>query len=51
MTSVEGKTVTKLLTEEQLARYQPWFDNARRLREALTELEARSLKLFLDTEG
>ena len=32
-------------------RYQPWFDNARRLRELLTELEARSLKAFLDAEG
>jgi hypothetical protein len=43
--------VTRTLTPEQAERYQPWFDNARRLREALTELEARSLKLFLDTEG
>lgn len=41
---VEGKTVTKLLTEEQLERYQPWFDNARRLRELVAELEAASLR-------
>jgi len=49
--TVAGKTVTRTLTPEQAERYQPWFDNARRLREALTELESRSLKLFLDTEG
>ena len=49
--TVAGKTVTRTLTPEQASRYQPWFDNARRLREALTELEARSLKAFLDAEG
>ena len=27
------------------------FDNARRLRELITELEARSLRAFLDAEG
>jgi len=48
--TVAGKTVTRTLTQEQAARYQPWFDNARRLRELLTELEARSLKAFLDAE-
>ena len=46
--TVAGKTVTRTLTLEQAERYQPWFDNARRLREALTELEAQSLKAFLD---
>ncbi len=49
--TVAGKTVTRTLTPEQAAHYQPWFDNARRLREALTELEARSLQAFLDAEG
>jgi hypothetical protein len=49
--NVAGKTVTRTLTPEQAERYQPWFDNARRLREALSELESRSLKLLLDTEG
>jgi hypothetical protein len=49
--TVAGKTVTRTLTQEQAARYQPWFDNARRLRELLTDLEARSLRLFLDAEG
>ena len=46
--TVAGKTVTRTLTLEQAEGYQPWFDNARRLREALTELEAQSLKAFLD---
>ena len=31
--TVNGKTVTRFLTEEQLARYQPWSDNARRLKD------------------
>ena len=41
--TAEGKTVTKLLTEEQLARYQPWFDNARTLRDLVAKLEIVSL--------
>ncbi len=49
--TVAGKTVTRTLTDEQAQRYQPWFDNARRLRELLTELETRSLHAFLDAEG
>ncbi len=48
--TVAGKTVTRTLTEEQAQRYQPWFDNARRLRELLTELETRSLRAFHDAE-
>jgi hypothetical protein len=41
---VDNKTVTRTLTAEQVERYQPWFDNARRLRELLTDLEALSLQ-------
>ncbi|MGH9305239.1 MAG: DUF6788 family protein [Acidimicrobiales bacterium] len=41
---VDGKTVTKLLSEEQFERYQPWFDNARRLKQLVAELEAASLR-------
>jgi len=48
--TVAGKTVTRTLTEDQANRYQPWFDNARRLREHLAELEARSLRAFHDAE-
>lgn len=49
--TVAGKTVTRTLTPEQAERYQPWFDNARRLRKLLTDLEAQSLQAFLDAEG
>lgn len=42
--TVAGKTVTKLLTEEQLTRYQPWFDNARTLRDLIAKLEIVSLQ-------
>jgi len=49
--TVAGKTVTRTLTTEQAERYQTWFDNARRLRQLLADLEARSLKAFHDAEG
>ncbi len=42
---IGGKTVTRLLTDSQLADYQPWFDNQRRLRTLLAELEALSLEI------
>lgn len=48
---VDGRTRTRLLTKEQLARYQPWFDNARRLRELLAELERVSLQAANEAEG
>jgi hypothetical protein len=47
---IDGKTVTRWLTDEQLARYEPWFTNARRLRELLTQLEALSLRVAERTE-
>ena len=42
--TVGGKTVTKILTNEQLARYQPWFDNSRRLKDLVAKLEIVSLQ-------
>ena len=48
--TVAGKTVTVTLTQEQARRYQPWFDNARRLRNLIADLEARSLQAFQDAE-
>jgi hypothetical protein len=42
--TVDGKTVTKLLTDEQLARYQLWFDNARTLRDIIAKLETVSVQ-------
>jgi hypothetical protein len=38
-----GKTATRILSDEQLADYSPWFDNCRRLRELIAELEEISL--------
>ena len=42
---VAGKTVTRLLSDDQLADYQPWLDNQRRLRSLIAELEALSLAI------
>jgi len=44
--TIAGKTLTRTLTDEQAARYQTWFDNPRRLRELIADLEARSLTAF-----
>jgi uncharacterized protein DUF6788 len=49
--AIGGKTVTRYLTPEQLERYQPWFDNARRLRELVRQLEAASLQALEVAEG
>jgi hypothetical protein len=48
---VAGKTVTRRLTREQLERYQPWFENNRRLRKLISELEALSLAAAEQAEG
>jgi hypothetical protein len=40
-----GRTATKILSDEQLADYAPWFDNHKRLRELITELEELSLAI------
>jgi len=40
-----GKTATRILSDEQLADYGPWFDNHRRLRELIAELEELSLAI------
>ncbi|MGH9127737.1 MAG: DUF6788 family protein [Acidimicrobiales bacterium] len=49
--TVDGKTVTRYLTQDQLARYQQWFDNARRLKEIVTKLEIASLHAVEQAEG
>ncbi|HEY2448353.1 MAG TPA: DUF6788 family protein [Mycobacterium sp.] len=41
--TVEGKTVTRFLTENELASYQSWFDNARHLKELVAKLEIASV--------
>jgi hypothetical protein len=40
-----GKTATKILSDEQLTDYRPWFDNHKRIRELVAELEALSLDI------
>lgn len=48
---VGAKTVTRTLTPEQAERYQAWFDNARRLRALITELEQLSITSINEAEG
>jgi len=47
---VNNKTVTRLLTEEQLADCQPWFDNTRKMKQLIEELEALTLDI-IDTDN
>ncbi len=49
--TVNGKTVNRFLTPEQLDRYQPWFDNARRLKELVAKLEIATVHAVEETEG
>ena len=42
--TVRAKTVTRYLSEDQLGRYQSWFDNARRLKDLTAKLEIASLQ-------
>jgi hypothetical protein len=40
-----GRTATRILSDDQLADYAPWFDNHKRLRELIAELEEISLAI------
>jgi hypothetical protein len=42
---IGGKTVTRRLTPAELADYQPLFDNARKLRALLAELQDLTLQI------
>ena len=48
---VDGKTVTRRLSDDQLRRYQDWFDNDKRLRALLSELEQLSIVEVNRAEG
>ncbi len=48
---VGTKTVTRTLSPAQFERYRPLFDNTRRLRELITELEALSAQAVEQAEG
>lgn len=49
--TVHAKTVTKLLSDAQLERYQPWFDSAQQLRELTRRLEDVSIDAITQAEG
>ena len=42
---INGKTVTRRLTSDQLADWQPLFDNARKIRALLAELHDLTLEI------
>ncbi|MGH8972800.1 MAG: DUF6788 family protein [Acidimicrobiia bacterium] len=42
---VDGKTATRILSEDELVEYQPLFDNARKLRALMGELQELTLQL------
>jgi hypothetical protein len=42
---IDGKTVTRRLTEDQLAAWQPLFDNAKKMRTLLAELQELTLAI------
>jgi hypothetical protein len=48
---VSGKTVSKVLSEDQYARYRPWAENSRRLHELVSELEQLGAESMAEAEG
>lgn len=48
---VDAKTVTRTLSATQAERYRAWFENTRRLRELVGELQALSVEVITETEG
>lgn len=44
--TVDGQTVTRNLTADQLERYGDWFENTRRIRQLIDELQALSLRIL-----
>jgi hypothetical protein len=48
---IGGKTITRRLTPEQLAAWQPLFDNAKKLRTLLAELQELTLAIIEASEN
>lgn len=46
---IGGKTVTRRLTPGQLAAWQPLFDNARKMRELLSQIQELTLAIIDDS--
>lgn len=43
---IDNKTVTRRLTDDELAAYEPFFDNAKKLRALMAELQELTLELL-----
>ena len=48
---VGTKTITHTLSAAQAERYRPWFENNRRLKELVNELQALSVQVTGEAEG
>ena len=48
---IDGKTVTRRLTDDQLAAWQPLFDNAKKIRTLLAELQELTLAIVSPGPG
>lgn len=48
---IDNKTVTRNLSETELAEYEPFFENARRLRALLAELQDLTLTMIEEPAG
>ena len=49
--TVDGKTVTRYLNQDQHDRYQELFDNARRLKDLVAKLEIATVNAVEQAEG
>lgn len=47
---VGAKTVTRNLDPDQAERYRPWFENTKRLRALVAELESVSAQIAVEAE-
>ena len=48
---IDGRTAGRYLSDDQFDRYRSWFEQARRIRDLLSELETLSLRITERTEG
>ena len=48
---IGARTITRTLSPAQLEQYRPLFDNTKRLRELISELEALSAEVVEQAEG
>lgn len=49
--AVAGKTITRAISPDQEQHYRQWFDNHRKIRQLLSELEALSIRALEEAEG